>query len=49
MTQITDTSWLMIVAMAAPLMPKPSPKMKIGSRMILMTAPMRIVNMPVRP
>ena len=48
MTQITDTSWLMIVARAAPLTPMPKPNMKIGSRMMFETAPIATESIPVR-
>ena len=33
------------VATAAPIMPQRNPKMKMGSRMMLMTAPVRVETM----
>ena len=46
-TQTADTAWERMVARAAPCTPIPSPKMKMGSRMMLSTAPMRTVTIPV--
>ena len=40
-----ETPWLMTVANAAPLTPIPKAKMKIGSRIILTTAPITTVSM----
>ena len=34
--------------MAAPRTPSPNPKIRMGSRMMLMTAPMTVVSMLVR-
>ena len=42
------TAWLSTVAMAAPRTPSPNPKIRMGSRMMLMTAPMTVVSMLVR-
>ena len=39
------TAWLSTVAMAAPATPRSSAKIRMGSRMILMTAPMTVVSM----
>ena len=41
------TAWLSTVAMAAPRTPIPNPKIRMGSRMMLMTAPMTVVSMLV--
>ena len=43
--QIAPTDWLSTVASAAPCTPIPRAKMKIGSRMMLMTAPITVVSM----
>ena len=41
--QIAPTAWLKTVASAAPLTPRLNTKIKIGSRMILITAPITVV------
>ena len=46
-TQTKDTAWERIVARAAPLTPIFRPKIKIGSRIILQTAPIATVSIPV--
>ena len=46
-TQRADSAWEMMVASAAPCTPKPSPKMRMGSRMMLVMAPMRVLIMLV--
>ena len=43
-THIAETPWEMMVARAAPFTPIPNPKIKIGSRIILRTAPTRTVT-----
>ena len=40
---IAPTAWLKTVAIAAPLTPRLNPKIKIGSRMMLITAPITVV------
>ena len=42
--QKAPTAWLSTVAMAAPRTPMSSTKMRMGSRMMLMTAPMTVVS-----
>ena len=46
-TQMQESACEMIVARAAPLTSISSPKMKIGSRMILSTAPISTESIPV--
>ena len=46
-TQMQDIACEMIVASAAPWTPMPNPKIKMGSKMMLATAPMRTESMPV--
>ena len=38
------TAWLSTVAMAAPRTPMPRPKIRMGSRMMLITAPITVVS-----
>ena len=45
--QIAPTAWLSTVARAAPFTPMPNPKMKIGSKMILITAPIMVVSIAI--
>ena len=42
---IAPTAWLKTVAIAAPFTPRLNTKIKIGSRMILITAPIIVVSM----
>ena len=44
--QIAPTAWLRTVASAAPFTPMPNTKMKMGSRMMLITAPITVVIIP---
>ncbi len=44
-THTALTAWLITVAMAAPRTPIPRPKIRMGSRMILHTAPTTVVSM----
>ena len=44
MTQMAPTAWLSTVAMAAPFTPMPSPKMRMGSSTMLITAPITVVS-----
>ena len=46
-THIQETPCEMMVAMAAPFTPRPSTKINIGSSMILHTAPITTVSIPV--
>ena len=46
-TQTLETAWERMVAQAAPATPRWKPKMRMGSRTILHTAPMRTVSMLV--
>ena len=46
-THMHDIACERIVARAAPLTPIPNPKMKMGSRMILATAPIKTESIPV--
>ena len=48
-TQQADKTWEMTVAIAAPLTPIFSLKMKIGSRIMLASAPRITVIIPIRP
>ncbi len=45
-TSTADRNWEMTVAMAAPLVPSPSPKMNTGSSTTFRMAPMETVSMP---
>ena len=45
-TKAADKNWDKIVAMAAPLIPKPNTKIKIGSRIRFVTAPRATDNIP---
>src|SRR5574344_1262102 len=46
-THTADIPWLITVAIAAPFTPMLNPYMKIGSRMMFATQPMRTVSMLV--
>ena len=48
-TQTAEQPWDSTVAKAAPWTPIPSPKMKIGSKMMLTAAPSATVSIPIRP
>ena len=48
-THAALTAWLRMVASAAPCTPMWKPKMKMGSRIRLTTAPRATVIMPMRP
>ena len=47
-TQMQEMAWERMVAQAAPGTPMPRAKMKMGSRIMLETAPMRTESIPVR-
>ena len=47
MTKMRESTWEMTVAIAAPATPIPKMKMKIGSKIRFVTAPIATVNMPV--
>ena len=47
-THTQEIAWLITVASAAPSTPISSVKMKMGSSTMLITAPMRVVSIPVR-
>ena len=46
-THTAEMNWDATVAMAAPLTPMSSPKIRMGSRMMLLSAPMATVSMLV--
>ena len=46
-TQIQEAAWEITVASAPPLTPIPMAKMKIGSKMMLITAPISTESIPV--